>query len=702
MASSSTPVAHSIPGRLRLRYPPRWLAGHATAVERALTGVPGVRAVSARGVSGSVVVEYDPSRTGDRALLAALADMARGAPAATARPDATGARRTAGRPFPLSFAVATGALAAAWLPLPGPVVAALVLASGGPLVERAARRFARDGRVGVDALDGLTLILLVLRGNHRAAGLLVWLLSLGQVVLDSTVVRLRRSLREILAPPAETVRRRGDAGVKRVAIDALHPGDAVVVGAGERVPADGVVVAGEAIVDQQRVTGEALPVERVAGQSVFAFTVVEDGEVTVRIERVGADTTVGRIIAAIEAAEGEKAELQLFAEELADRLVLRTLGLAGVATAVTRRLESGIAILVADYGTPVRVAIPAVAMAARLRAFREGILLKGPGVLERLARVDTVVFDKTGTLTRGALRVTRVATYGGAREDDVVGLAAAAEVGFRHPVARAVARLAEERRLAVPAPVVTDLRAGFGVGVRVGDRRVLVGSRRFMEAHGVALDAAAGDEADGHTVGASTTFVTVDGRLAGVLLLQDELRPEARDAVLALRARRMRNVIMVSGDHAEPTRVIAESLGVRHYNADLLPAEKAELIQRLKREARVVAMVGDGVNDALALRAADVGIAVPGGTEVVAEAASVVLWRGGLDQVVRALDLAHETMARFRSVVSVSVQANLVVLGLASAGLAGPATSIVLSNGAALGAALYALAPPGRVNVNEK
>jgi P-type E1-E2 ATPase len=241
--------------------------------------------------------------------------------------------------------------------------------------------------------------------------------------------------------------------------------------------------------------------------------------------------------------------------------------------------------------------------------------------------------------------------------------------------------------------VAPGARVGLGVDVRVEDRRVLVGSRRFMEMHGVRLDAAKAAEAEGHQAGASATFVAIDGRLAGLLLLEDELRPEAPDAVAALRARKMRNVIMVTGDHPEPTRVIAESLGVRHWYA-VLPAEKAALIRRLRGEARVVAMVGDGVNDALALRAADVGIAVPGGTAVVAEAAAVVLLRGGLDRVVRALDLGHEAVDQFRSVVRVATQANLVVLGLASAGLAGPMTAILISNGAALGAALQALIPP--------
>jgi Cu2+-exporting ATPase len=690
-------IVHARPGRLRLRYRPAWLKARRAAIEADLGRIPGVRAVSTRELTGSVVVEYDPAHLGEPALLATLAGALR-----SDDEEAPVQSRAGGEPGPADrsrtrlLAVST-VFAASYLPLPGPVVASLVLASALPLLERAGRTLSADRRLNVDVLDATTLVALVLRRNYRAAALLVSLLSLGQHLLDRTVQRGRRSLRERLAEREREVWREEEGRRVRVPIAAVRAGDTVVVRAGEVMPADGTVVRGEALVDQQRVTGEGLPVERIVGDRVHGSTVVEDGEIAVRVDRVGADTSVGRIIAAIEAAEGEKPELQLFAENLADRLVLPTLGAAALGAAVTRNPDSGIAILVADYGTPVRVAIPTVATASKTRALREGILLKGPSVLERLARVDTVVFDKTGTLTLGAPRVSRVVTYDPARSaDEILAMAAAAERGFRHPVARAVVRLAESRGLDVPKRTDTEARVGLGIRVRVGGVQVLVGSRRFMESHGIALDRAVSDESRGHVLGASATFVAFDGRLAGLLLLQDELRSDAQSAVSELRARNMRNVIMVSGDHPEPTRVIAESLGVRHYYPDLLPEDKAVLIRRLRAEGRVVAMVGDGVNDALALDQADVGIAVPGGVEVVAEAAGVLLLHGGLDRVVRALDLARGTMVMFRRVVDVAVGANLVVVGLASLGLAGPFTSILLSNGATVAAGLYARPPEPR------
>jgi len=323
------------------------------------------------------------------------------------------------------------------------------------------------------------------------------------------------------------------------------------------------------------------------------------------------------------------------------------------------------------------------------RATSAGILVKGPRALQNLARVNTVVFDKTGTLTSGAPRVARVVVYGRQwSEEDVIALAAAAERQFQHPIARAVDELARSRHVTVPDASVVTSRIGYGVEVRVSAEDILVGSRRFMESQAVNLHAVTEDEAAAHAMGASPIFLAVGGRLAAMFVLQDQLRSDAHEAVQALRERRMRNVILLTGDHPVPSRLIAERLGLRHHYAEMLPDDKANLIRELKQEGRTVAMVGDGVNDGLALSEADVGIAVPGGADVATEAADIVLLQGGLGQVIRALDLAQEGVDSVRQTLRVAGGANLAVLGLASFGLARPFTSILLSHGATVAAAL--------------
>jgi len=684
-------VAHAVRGRLRVRYPAGWLKPHRDTVVSTLRDVPGVRTVEGSRLTGSVRIEYDPFRVAEDALVQTLraldARLDSGTRSRRTGAGASGARLDASTAPFVQLIGATSVLALTASGLSWPALSGLVLATGAPTLFRAGASLAR-GRLNGDVLEASTLLLLAARRNFPAAALLTSLRALGDWVVSRTVVTARRSLRELVVADDETVvRRRGD-GESRVRAVSLRPGDVFVVRGPQRLAVDGTIVAGEALVNQQTMTGEALPVERTIGDGVFAGTLVEHGEVEVRVDRVGLDTAVGRIVAVIETAAAEKSDIQRFAERLADRDVRRTLILAGLGTALSRSLDAGVAILVADYGTAARVGIPAAIVTSMKRASFDGILIKGPRALEALARVDTMVFDKTGTLTSGTPRMTRVVSYRGARDDaELLGLAAAAERGFRHPVARAIAAAAAARHIEPPSVTRTHGSLGFGVDVEVDQRRVLVGSRRFMEAAGVALDEAEQDEAAAHAVGAAPTFVAADGRLAGMLVLEDSLRAEARDAVLALRERRMRNVIMLSGDHPEPTRVIAESLGLRHHHAEMLPAGKADLIRALKAEGRTVAMVGDGANDALALNEADVGLAVPGGAELAVEAADVVILRGGLDRVVRALDLARESIAAVRRTMGVAARANMAVVGLASLGLARPLASILLSHGTTVAAA---------------
>jgi Cu2+-exporting ATPase len=687
-------IAHSVLGRLRVRYPAAWLAPRRAAFEARLAAVPGVRAVRASPLTGSVRVDYDPRGLSAAALVRSIDAVARTARASPAIVNGHAARAAGARgrrPDGSLPAVigATAVLATAWLPVAPPIKAGLVVAWSVPTVLRAVRSVATTRTLTGDLLEAVALGLLVARRQWPAAALLAWFRSLGALVLAGTLRRTRRSLRDVVMP-ADRMATRVE-GSRRVAVP-IHDitvGDLVLVAGGQSLPVDGIVVRGEALVNQQTMTGEGLPAERRPGDHVFMGTVVEDGEITVRVDQVGLDTAIGRIVAAVEAAADEPSEIERFAEDLADRQVGRSAGLAALGTAVARSLDAGIAILVADYGMAARVGIPAALLSAIARASRRAIVIKGTPALEGLARVDTVVFDKTGTLTSGTPGVSRVVTYPGPwSEHDVIRLAAAAERGFPHPVARAIARLAADHAIDVPERDTVRRGAGLGVDAMVGTERVLVGGRRFMESEEIALGPAAGDEAAAHAAGGSPTFVAIAGRLAGQLVLQDELRADASELLQALRDRGFERVIMVSGDNTEATRAIAGSLGLADYRAEMLPEDKAALVRNLRDGGRVVAMIGDGVNDALAMREADVGIAVTGGPELVAAAADVVLMEGGLDGVAWAIDLARGAVADVQRVVAWAARANLAVVALCSLGLARPVATILLSRGAALAAAL--------------
>jgi P-type Cu2+ transporter len=690
-------IAHSVRGRLRVRYPAHWLQPRYSAIESELKTLPGVRAVQGRPLTGSLRIDYDPYSLAADAIIHKLDRMMTelAAPSKSILAHAPRRQRQTLPSAPVLKVIgATSMLVTACcLPVPQAITAGLLLASAAPAFLRAGATLVTRRRLNGDVLEASTLGLLIARRNLTSAALLTWVRAVGELVVARSIVKARTSLSDVVGMPERVVTRRTGDQLESVDVGALHPGDIVVVTTGQRIPVDGTIARGEALVNQQSMTGEALPVECLVGDRVYAATTAEYGEIEIRAEQIGPNTAVGRIVRAIEAAATEKPDIQLFAERLADREVWRTVTLAALGGAFSRSFDAAMAILVADYGTAARVGIPTAILTSLRRAVGEGILVKGPRTLERLARVDTIVFDKTGTLTSGTLHVTRIVSYERSLDEaEIIRVAAAAEQGFTHPVARAIGRLARERRIVVPPVTETESALGLGVHVRVEHHRVLIGSRRFMEQHHVRLDRAREDEAAAHAVGASPIFVAIDDRLAAMLELQDRLRDDAPDAVRALRARKMRNVIMLSGDHREPTRVIAESLGLRHYYAELLPEDKARLVRELKAEGRVVAMVGDGVNDALGLQAADVGMAVPGGAAIAAEAADIVLLSGGLDRVVRATDLARESIVAVRQTLGVAARANLGVVGLASFGWARPLTSILLSHGTTVAAAVVTAA----------
>ena len=521
-------IAHSVRGRLRIRYPARWLEPRSAAIESDLKSLPGVRAVESRPLTGSLRIDYDPYRLAADAIVDRLDRMTAELAAPTTPRSAHPARRRQTLPSTATVKLigATSVLVTACcLPVPPLLNAGLLLAAGVPVFVRAGATLATRRRLNGDVLEASTLGLLIARQNFTAAALLTWVRAVGELVVARSIVRARASLSDVVGVPGRTVTRRTGDQRESIDVGALHAGDVVVVTTGERIAVDGTIVRGEAMVNQQSMTGEALPVECLPGDRVFAATTVEHGEIDIRAEQLGSRTAVGRIVHAIEAAATEKPDIQLFAERLADREVWRTLTLAGLGGVFSRSFDAAMAILVADYGTAARVGIPTAILTSLRRAAREGILVKGPRTLERLARVDTIVFDKTGTLTSGTLHVTRIVSYDRSLDEaELVRLSAAAEQGFTHPVARAVARLARERRIVVPTVTETESALGLGIAVRIEDRRVLIGSRRFMEQQHVRLDRGRDDESAAHAVGASPIFVAIDDRLAGMLELQDQPR----------------------------------------------------------------------------------------------------------------------------------------------------------------------------------
>jgi Cu2+-exporting ATPase len=586
--------------------------------------------------------------------------------------------------------------AAAWMSVSQSALAPWLLAGAAiPVFRRAFDSLFRNSRLNVDVLDASATTVLLSQGSIGTAAVMVWLISLGDLLRNFTMQRSLRAIEELFDGKDVLIWVVHDGQPVRVKVSEVRPGQEVIVHPGESIPVDGTVLAGCATVDQKMLTGESMPVVKEPGAPVLAGTVTTEGTLHVRAERVGAETMASRLVQFLLAAPiGETRTLQ-YEQLFADRIVPYSFLGAGAVLLATASVDMAASLLIVDFGTGIRVAAPTTVLAAMAKAARRRILVKGGRSLERLAEVDAIVFDKTGTLTTGTPEVVRIVTARGSRraEDDLLALVAAAEARLTHPVAKAIFRAAEARGLTIPEREESHYRIGQGVRTRVGGLEILVGSRRFLAAAGVAFPGAEGNERRTARSGTSRLHVAVDGCYAGRIDYRDPLRSEAVEVVRALRARGLDEIVMLTGDTEDVAREIARSVGIDRVIAGVLPEQKAEFVRTLQQQGRTVAVVGDGINDSLCLRQADVGIAVHGSSDVARETAHLALLEESLWKIPEALDIAREAIELIRQGWGINFCSNCAAIGLTLLGFTGPIGTTVVSNGAALLATLNGLRP---------
>jgi cation-transporting P-type ATPase C len=666
----------------------------AVLIEDTVLRVPGVRAVHAYPRTGAVVIWYSPARADVGALLAAVGE-------ALAMPKSTVPTRA-----PHSADVRNGdimrmglggaALAVLGIrryvlarpPILGPTTrlfaTAVTIVTGYPFL-RGALRALRGGRgMGTDVLvSAATVASLVLRENVVALTVL-WLLNIGEYLQDLTLRRTRRAIADLLTGNQDTAWIRLTDGTEvQVAIDTLAVGDEVVVHERVAVPVDGQIVDGDAVIDQSAITGETLPVTTRAGEPVHAGSVVMQGRIVVRATAVGPQTAIGRIIARVEEAQHDRAPIQTVGETFSRRFVPASFLLAGVTLVLSRDVRRAMTMLLVACPCAVGLATPTAISAAIGNGARRGILVKGGSHLEQAGQVDAVVFDKTGTLTVGRPVVTNVIAFKKDwQPEKVLAYAASSEIHARHPLAQAVIRSTEERHIVIPPHEECEVLVGLGMRTRADGRTLLLGSPALLRQEKVRVTTKATEWVTRLQRQAETPLLlAVDGVLVGLISLRDEVRPEATEVLAALRAAGVRRIVMLTGDHQETARAVAEELGITEWRAEVLPEDKLEVVRELRAGGHVVAMVGDGVNDAPALAAADIGVAMGlGGTDVAVETADVALASDDLRRLldVRSLGAAAVTVIRQNYAMSIAV--NAIGLAVGAGGALSPVLAAVLHN----------------------
>lgn len=484
-----------------------------------------------------------------------------------------------------------------------------------------------------------------------------------------------RKLMDLKPAVAHVIR---DGGEAEIPAEQIMVAETVVVRPGERIPTDGEVLEGGSSVDESMLTGESMPVEKTAGSSLIGGTLNRGGMLHFRATRVGKDTALSQIIRMVEEAQASTAQVQRLADEVTRYFVPAVVGVAVLAFAgwwiagdFPQALLAFIAVLIISCPCALGVATPAALMVGVGKGAEAGILIRGAEVLERARKLNVVVFDKTGTLTRGEPTVTDVVPLGGSSEDEVLRLGAAVEVGSEHPLGEAIVRAAAHRGLDLPQVTGFEALAGHGIRGNVNERRVVLGNRHFFHCEGIDIGNA--DEAMSRLEqeGKTAILVGVDGRPIGIIAVADTLKPEAKETVAALCSEGI-EVVLLTGDNERTATAIARQLGIDRVFAEVLPGDKARIIKELQAERKMVAMVGDGVNDAPALATADIGIAIGSGSDVAKETGGIILIKDDMREVVMAIRLSRATLRKIKQNLFWAFIYNTIGIPIAALGFLNP------------------------------
>ena len=548
-------------------------------------------------------------------------------------------------------------------------------------------------KIEVPVLDATAIGVSVIRGDFDTAGSVMFLLGVGELLEEWTHKKSVGDLARSMSLNVKKVWLKKDDQEILVNASDIQPGDTVVVHMGNVIPFDGEVSGGEGMVNQASLTGESLPVRREKGKTVYAGTVLEEGELEILVKAVSGSTRFEKIVTMIEDSEKLKSALESKAEHLADKLVPYTLLGTGIVGLVTRNVTKALSVLMVDFSCALKLAMPIAVLSAIREAGQHGITVKGGKYLEAVAEADTIVFDKTGTLTKAKPTVKEVVVFGDYPEDESLRIAACLEEHFPHSMAKAVVDAAKKRKLYhEEMHSKVEYIVAHGISSYIGEKKVVIGSSHFVfEDEGCRIRPEMQERFDTLTSEYSHLYLAIDGELTAVICIEDPLRKEAADMVRMLKEEGLKKVVMMTGDSERTAASIARRVGVDEYYSEVLPEDKARFVEKEKEAGKKVIMIGDGINDSPALSAADAGIAISDGAEIAREIADITIAADDLRVIVTLKRLANAMMKRiqcnYRGIVGIN--SGLIALGVG--GVIQPTTSALLHNTSTLAISLKSM-----------
>ena len=682
-------IVHESRGRLRLRLVPKSLSlRQADLLEAWAKSQPWSVEAVVHERTGCLILRY----TGDRAVpLNALARFRwETAEETVSLPEHS--LRELNRRFQEKLVGKVAWKAFSRLFLPAPVRAAQAVWHMAPFLRKGLRCLVR-GKLKVELLDALSIGISACRRDFGTAGMVMFLLEIGELLEDWTRKKSVADLAESLSLHVDRVWLKTEAGEVLTPIGQIQPGDRVLVRAGGVIPLDGVVAQGEVTVNQASLTGESVPVAKIPGGTLYAGTVVEEGECVVEVKQATGQGRYDQIVEMIQRSEQLKSAAEAKASTLADRLVPYTFAGSLASLLLTRNVTRALSVLMVDFSCALKLAMPLAVLSAMREAGKEHITVKGGKFLEAVAKADTIVFDKTGTLTHACPQVAKIVPFGGREETEMLRLAACLEEHFPHSVANAVVEEARRRGLRhEERHAKVEYLVAHGIASSVDGEQVRIGSAHFIfEDEKVAIPQGEQAKFDALPPEYSQLYLAIDGELAAVLCISDPLRQEAKDVLTALRGLGVEKAVMLTGDSPRTAAAIAQEVGVDGFQAGVLPADKAEYVASLRREGHTVLMVGDGINDSPALSEADAGIAISGGAAIAREIADITIAADSLWELVRLRQLALALMGRIQNNYRFVIGFNGCLIALGVLGLVPPAASATLHNLSTLGVSLHSM-----------
>ncbi|MCQ2507310.1 MAG: cation-translocating P-type ATPase [Dorea sp.] len=543
-----------------------------------------------------------------------------------------------------------------WLFIVGMILA------GHPILFRAYQGL-KFKTVGIECLVSIAVIGACIIGEFSEAAIVTFLFQFGSYLEQKTMKKTRSAIRELVDMAPSTAWKLEDGEVEEIDVDEVEEGDLLLVKTGVQIPVDGLVTEGEGYVNEASITGESVPVHKNQGMNLYAGTILDSGTLQMEATKVGEDTTFAKIIALVEEAQDAKSPAERFIDKFAKYYTPAVVLLAALVFVITRNLDTAITVLVLACPGALVIGAPIANVAGIGRGAKEGILLKGGDSVHAFVKTDTFVFDKTGTLTEGRPQVTEITYYNKEAEnqanfnkEEILALAASAETTSEHPLAQAIVRYARSQKITVANTFDANVLKGRGVQAMVDGYEVLVGNARLMEEKEITLSKAMQEDLKERQLdGVTTVFTSVGGRVLALISIADQVKPDAKEAMISLKKLGIKKLVMLTGDNEKTARVVAEQIGIDEFHGELLPHEKLELLRKLQKEGHVVTFVGDGVNDSPAITAADTGIAMGSGTDVAIDSSDVVLIKSDLASMAKALELAKRTVSIMYQNIAIAV-----------------------------------------------